>query len=244
MAGVFAVFVAAAAIAAPPTLNPQRLPQLPAQGLVHTTTAGVQLETLKGRPLGLLRGLRLSQVLGAHGGLLQSADGDQFFVIDPKARRLRRVDPFKGSAPKGCKFTDVGKHTRLYVCGPVLKTVTGKRVSVVARGPGPIGHWAWADLSPDEHVILGQWSAECESPEAFLIAGGMKRQFGTSSTTESLALGWLGSRRAVVQFPFGACGSGMGVPGVYVVPQSSKPQLLRPVSGRGATWTWGMWGGG
>jgi hypothetical protein len=242
MAGVFAVFVAAVAISTPPTLNPQRLPKLPAQGLVHTTNAGVELETLKGRSLGLLRGLRVSQALGAHGGLLQSADGDHFFVIDPKARRLRRVN--KRSAPKGCTFTDAGKRTRLYVCGPVLKTVTGKRVSVVARGPGPIGHWAWADLSPDEHVILGQWSAECESPEAFLIAGGMKRQFGASKTTESLALGWLSSRRAVVQFPLGVCGTGMGVPGVYVVPQSSKPQLLRAVSDRAATWTWGMWGGG
>jgi hypothetical protein len=241
MTGVLAVIAASAAIAAPPTLDPQHLPQLPARGLVHMTRTGVELETLRGRRIGLLRGLRLSQVLGAHGGLLQSADGARFFVIDLSARRLRRVYPLNRAAPKGCTFTDAGKRTRLFVCGLVLRAATGNRVRIVARGPGRIGHWAWADLSPDGRLILGQWSAECETPQAFLIAGGRKRQFGTSRSTESIALGWLG-RTAVIHFPLGVCGSGPTVPGIYAVPQSDRPQLLRAVPER-ASGAFGMWGG-
>jgi len=90
--GVLGVLAAAVALtAAPPTLNPQRLPQLPARGLVHMTAVGVELETLQGRRLGMLRGLRLAQQTGAHGGLLSNRRGDRFFAIDRMQRRLRRV---------------------------------------------------------------------------------------------------------------------------------------------------------
>jgi hypothetical protein len=69
--GVLGVFAAAAALAAPPTLDSQHLPPLPNRGLARDTKAGVELETMRGRPLGLLRGLNLAHRLGLHGALLQ-----------------------------------------------------------------------------------------------------------------------------------------------------------------------------
>ena len=53
------VLIATAALVAPatPTLEPQHLPTLPAQGLTLQLRTGVQLETMQGRPIGVPRGL-------------------------------------------------------------------------------------------------------------------------------------------------------------------------------------------
>src|SRR2546430_3141795 len=107
MGALLAVFAAANALSAPPMLDPQHLPRLPDRGLVHTTAAGVELETLQGRRLGLLRRLHVAQTLGAHGGLLQDRRGN-FFAIDRYERRVRRVYRMSVTAPSGCTFTDAG----------------------------------------------------------------------------------------------------------------------------------------
>jgi hypothetical protein len=56
MLGVFAVLASASALAAPPTLtlDPQALPELPVRGLVRETVAGIELQTMQGRPLGVI----------------------------------------------------------------------------------------------------------------------------------------------------------------------------------------------
>jgi hypothetical protein len=54
------VFAAAAALAAPPALDPAHLPQVPVRGLALERLAGVELQTMRGRPLGVLEGLDLA----------------------------------------------------------------------------------------------------------------------------------------------------------------------------------------
>jgi len=106
-----------------------------------------------------------------------------------------------------------------------------------------VGHWQSADLSSDEKAVLAQWSAECEIPVAFLVADGVMRPFGARTirdAPESVALGWLPNRNAVVHFPKGACGSTFRTPGIYAVPRTGKPSLLRRTPRFGS---FAMWGG-
>ena len=53
------VLIAAAAFAAPaaPTLDPQHLPALPTRGITLQLRTGVRLETMQGRPIGVLKAL-------------------------------------------------------------------------------------------------------------------------------------------------------------------------------------------
>ena len=83
--------------------------------------------------------------------------------------------------------------------------------------PTKVGHWAWAKVSPDGETILGQWSAECEVPIAYLIpvAGGPPRE--AVPATESKALGWTKDGRAIVEVLEGECGPSAPKPGFYLV---------------------------
>ena len=191
---------------------------LPERGFVLETSAGVQLQSVGGRPVGALPGMNLAsdQAVG-HKAVLRDRRG-RLFALD---RRGLRATPFR----RGCRTTDVD----LVVCARAIKGVTG--------APSKVGHWVWAERSPRGDAILAQWSGECEIPVAYLIEQGKLHAFGR----ESVALGWLAGGDAVVYFPNGPCaGSSQRVRGIYMAQTTNKLQLLLRAK-RFAQYL--MWGG-
>jgi hypothetical protein len=242
---VFAALAAAALLAATPVLDPAHLPPLPERGLIRQVRGGVVLETMRGRPLGLIRGFQLAIPAGTHGALLRKPTGG-LFGIDLFERRVRPVVPMP-TPFAGCRVADATPRRQLLVCGRHLDVVAlrpgAERQRRVVAGPRRGGgHWMWAQFSPDGKAILAQWSGECESPSAYLVAGGRVRPYGGSDAVESYALGWLPDGRAVVSFWSGICGAGIPTPGVYAVPLQGKPQLLRRFRGHPSPLL-AMWGG-
>jgi hypothetical protein len=240
MIGVLGVLAAAAALAGPP-LDPARLPSLPWRGLARETDAGVELQTLAGRPLGTLAGIDLAPDKAvSHSLVLRS--GRKLLTLDIEERRVRRFYEAPSTVPT-CRLTDARIHHELFVCGAAVRTVTygppGSRpaLRVVARAPGKIGHWVWAEFAPRGGGFLAQWSAECEVPVAYLFADGKRRAYGQ----ESAALGWLPSGEALINFPNGPCaGESKSVRGIYAGPRAGKPRLILRTA-RFAQYA--MWGG-
>jgi len=241
---VLAPLLAAVALAGTPVLNPQHLPRLPARGVAEWTQRGVVLQTLRGRALGLLPGLHLAEPRGTHGLLIQDRRG-RLFAVDRYARRVRPVSPMPARYA-GCRMADQTMRQELLICGRRLDVVLVRpggmpARQVVARARRGDGYWAWAEFSQTGTAILAQWLGECESPSAYLIVGRWIRPYGGSETIESVPLGWLPDGRAVISFWSGVCGAGIPKPGVYAVPRSGKPELLRRF-GRPAP-ALAMWGG-
>jgi hypothetical protein len=243
MTAVLGVLAAAAALAGPPALDPDQLPKLPQRGLARETVAGVELQTLRGRRLGLLTGFQLAPDKAvSHSLVLRSRRGPRLFTLDVYKRRVRRFFEGPSSVPT-CRLTDARLKRELFACGSTIRTVTygppGSRpqLRVVARAPAEIGHWVWAEFAPRGPAFLAQWSAECEVPVAYLVAGGKLRAYAE----ESVALGWLPSGDALVHFPNGPCAGGWRpVRGIYAVRGSGSPRLLLRTP-RFAQYA--MWGG-
>jgi len=248
MTAVLGVFAAAVAlIAGPPTLDPQHLPPLPNRGLARELKGGLELETMQGRPLGRLNGLHLAPDKDSGRGLLMRDRVGKLFAIDLFERRVRRVYE-RPQRVRGCRVTDARPGLHLLACGHAVKTAryepgaTKPTLRIVARAPGPVGHWVRAEFAPRGNVFLAQWSAECEVPIAFLVADGVMRPYGGRTirdAPESVALGWLPSGEAVVHFPKGACGGTFRTPGIYVVPRSAPPRLLLRTPRFASYWMWG-----
>jgi hypothetical protein len=243
------VLIAAAALAAPPVqLDPQHLPALPEQGLAMQLRAGVQLQTMQGRALGVLHGLALAPDKATGSGLILRDRQARLFVVDVGNRRVRRITE-RRSPVRGCRVTDRRVGLELLACGHTVKTARYRSaakptIRTVARAPGRVGHWERAELAPSGSAFLAQWSAECEVPVAFLVAGGVMRPYGGKAIRDapaSVALGWLRNGNALILFPNGACGGGFRRPGIYSVPRNGKPELLIPTPSRSASY-W-MWGG-
>jgi hypothetical protein len=242
-----AVIVAATALTAPPPLNPQHLPQLPSRGLARETSPGVELQTMRGRPLGVLRGLHLADDKDSGRGLLLRDRRGRLFVMDFCAHRVRRVFPIPPRVP-GCRLTDARVNLELLVCGRTVKTAlyrpSGAKpdLRVVARGPSPVGHWVRAEWAPRGKAFFAQWSAECEVPIAFLVANGVMHPYGGRTIRDapsSVALGWLPDGTAVIHFPNGACGGSFRTPGIYAVPRTGTPRLLLRTPRFDSYWMWG-----
>jgi hypothetical protein len=237
---VVPILAAAAGLAGGPTLDPEHLPALPPRGFARDLPVGVQLETMRGRPIGLLRGLRLAPDKAVSHNLLMRR-GRLLFTLDLRRRRVHRY--FEGSPPvPGCRLTDAVIRRELWACKRTVRMAVfgppGVRPSLrtVARAPGPIGHWVWAGFAPGGRAILAQWSAECEVPVAYLVAGWRMRPYGA----ESVALGWLPSGAAVIHFPNGPCAGSDRPRGIYAVPRSQEPRLILRTA-RFASYA--MWGG-
>ncbi len=226
---MFALLLAAIlATGSGPRLDPQRLPRLPDRGLIRQLNTGVGLETLHGRPLGWLPGFRFPD-RPTHGGLLQGQHGGEY-AMDFFQYRVRRVYSMNLPAPRGCRFTDARAMVQLFVCrnDHWLETRSASRTRVVARAPEH-GLWEWAEFAPRSGAILAQYSGECETPVAYLIAGGSQRPFVGSSlrnAPESFALGWLPGDRAVIHYDYGLCGAGLHRPGVYAVSLAGDRQFF------------------
>jgi hypothetical protein len=209
--------VALAVISAALALGP-----LPERGFALETNAGVQLQSLGGRPLATLRGLDLAQDQAvAHKAVFRDRRGRLFLLAGGSLRRT--------SLRRGCRTTDV----QLTVCPHTIASA-GR---VLARAPSKIGHWVWAERAPRSGAVLAQWSAECEVPVAYLLAHGEVHAFGG----ESVALGWLPTGEAVIEFPNGPCAGGWSAArGIYAAAGTSKMRLLLRTK-RFAQYL--MWGG-
>jgi hypothetical protein len=248
MTSVLGVLAAAAALAGPPALDREHLPRMPPRGLARETPAGVQLQTLRGRPLGLLPGLDLAPDRTVSHSLVMRSRAGRLFTLDLYERRVRRFFEGPSSVPT-CRLTDARLKRELFVCGSTVRTVTygppGSRpeLRVVARAPGKVGHWVWAGFAPRGPALLAQWSAECEVPVAFLVVDLVLRPYGgatMSDAPESTALGWLPNGNAIIHFPKGACGRSHRRPGIYSVPPRGAASMLLATP-RNALYA--MWGG-
>jgi hypothetical protein len=250
MTGVLGVFAAAAALAAPAPhpLDAQHLPSLPQRGLAHDTLAGVELQTMRGRALGILEGLDLAPDKAVAHGLLMRSPRGRLLILDLNERRIRRFYEAPSTVPT-CRLTDARIHRELFVCGSLIRMVvygppgSTRTLRVVARAPGQVGHWVWAEFAPSGPGFLAQWSAECEVPLAFVVSGSGMRPYGGNTirdAPESAALGWLPNGSAVIHFPKGACGRTLRRPGIYSVPRRGTPSLLLSTP-RNANYA--MWGG-
>ena len=208
---------------------------LPPQGLVTRAAAGVVLVDLRGHLVGHLDGFRLDE------------------VAEP-ARRPREVLLRKGSVSYAFGRSGVRRVTRLRGgwprtatgChpGPAPFTICGYPWSLRAR-PSTVylrgrkvlsrrdGYWRSVELSPNRKTLLLQWSGECESQTAYLArADGRGLR---PLATESIALGWTRSGRAVVDLPSGACAGAARRPGVYLLdPRTRRAAFV--YRGHGRLW--------
>jgi hypothetical protein len=246
MLGVVAVLASASALAAPPTLDLQHLPRLPERGLARAVPAGVELQTMRGQALGVLKRLHLAPDKATSSGLIMRNGRGDLFVIDLYERRVRRVYERPEPVP-GCRVTDARPGLQLLAYRSTIKTRTdGGRLRVVARAPGRIGHWERAAFAPHGNVFFAQWSAECEVPVAFLVVNGVMRPYGGRTIRDapsSMALGWLPDGSAVIHYPTGACGGSYRNPGVYAVPLRGKAQVLVRTPRTPRFQHYWMWGG-
>jgi hypothetical protein len=226
------VLAALAALAAP-SPDRQHLPSLPERGLALQTRTGVELESMQGRRLALLKGLFLAPEKATSHGLFLLDRRGRLFTLDLNAGRIRRAYE-QPSRFKGCRLTDARFRLELLVCGHTVKTALYRpgakpTLRVVARAPGRIGHWQRASFAPRGSAFFAQWSAECEVPVAFLVAAGRMRPYGGTTLRDapsSVALGWLPNGSVVVHFPQGACGGAFRTPGIYVIRRAGRTQLL------------------
>ncbi len=211
------------------------LPPLPARGLALETKAGVELQTMSGRPIATVPGLDLAPDKATSHGLVMRDRRGRLFVLDPDARRVRRAYE-RSRRFRGCRLSDVRAGFELHVCGQTIRTAaSGGAFTVDVLGPGRVGHWVWAEFAPRGNAVLAQWSGECEVPVAYLIANGRLRPYGR----ESVALGWLSDGAALIHFPKGPCGSSNHRRGIYSVPLRGRPRLILRTPRFAQYWMWG-----
>ena len=243
MTGALALLAAASTLAgAPPTLERDHLPVLPQRGLVRDLRNGVELQTMRGRPLGVLRGLSPAPDAATSRDLLMRDGRGSLYVLDRRARRVRQISDGPPTR-RPCRVTDRRAQVQLIVCKSTIRTRSaGGDVRVVVRAPRPIGHWERAAWSPRGTALFAQWSAECEVPIAFLVIKGKMRPFGGTTMNDapsSMALGWLPNGSAVVHFPKAACGGSYHRAGIYAVPRRGQPTLLVRTPRFEYYWMWG-----
>ena len=210
--------------------------QLPASGIAVTDGDAVVLLDYDGTVLGEVHSVLVTNGLGSGPGLstLLVRPGPSFEIGGPESVE----------AAAGCDTPAGGGGLRVMLCGGAEqlreRVVTvdplGVEDDLIEAAPGrqEMGHWRWALPSPDGRMVLAQWSGECEVPTAFFVpANGVEPRTVTGDeevggATESLGLGWAPDGRAAVQLLGGACGSGVDVPGVYLVdPANGERTLVR-----------------
>jgi len=197
---------------------------------------------MRGRALGVIKRLNLAPDKATSSGLLMRDRRGRLFALDLLERRVRRVFE-RPQLVSGCRVTDARPQLQLLACRSTIKTRTATgELRVVARSPGGIGHWERAAFAPRGPAFLAQWSAECEVPVAFLVAGGVMRPYGGRTIRDapsSMALGSLPSGSAVIHFPEAACSGTFRTPGVYAVPRHGKPTTLVRTPRFEHYWMWG-----
>jgi hypothetical protein len=162
-------------------------------------------------------------------------------ALDLRSRHFLEV-------PRGCWLASRLAVRWILLCGTanhgtllptsVEELVDGRRRRLTGPAEtaprGPAGYWVNVRVAPDRRRVLAQWSGECESPAAYLVARDEHRSRPVAGRRfESLALGWTPAGRAVVHFTEGVCGTGIhGGPGVYAIGRTGRPQLIVALTSR------------
>ena len=194
---------------------------------------------MRGYVLGHLDGFRLDEVAEParrpHEVLLRK--GSVSYALG--RRGLRHARRFLGGWPR----TASGCHPAplpFVICGSPY-SLRARPSTVYLRGRKVLGrrggYWRSAELSPDRRTLLLQWEGECEIPTAYLAHSdgtGLRPAVG-SEATESLALGWTRSGRAVLDLPHGACGASVRRPGIYLLDPRTRRALF-VYRGHGRLW--------
>lgn len=199
--------------------------------------------------------LRMRVQPDARGALFDISEGR-----DVVTTRGRAFDLRSGTSVRMPPLCFVGSGTRprwILLCGSrryqstsprTIEELADGRRRVIARPPGkqpapntpPVGHWAGVRVSPDGRMLLAQWSAECETPQAFVVArtGRSLVRIG-GAAEESIALGWTRDGLPVVYFPSGVCGGTYRLgAGVYAL-GPKKPRLIMKATPRLSVAMWG-----
>jgi hypothetical protein len=208
---------------------------LPPQGLAIRAAAGVVLVDGRGHVLRRLDGFRIDEVAEPTRRpcevLLRK--GSVSYALG--SRGVRPVSRLRGGWPR----TQTGCHpgpAPFVICGypwsrrarPSTIYLRGRKV-LSRKG----GYWRSVELSPDRKALLLQWSGECESQTAYLARADGSRL--RSVATESVALGWTWSGRAVVDLPKGACAPSARRPGTYLLdPRTRRASFV--YRGHGRLW--------
>ena len=199
---------------------------LPPQGLVVGRNRGVAFVALDGRVLTVIHGLTLANPTEAPGPILVRK-GHAWYALDRAGHALRRIGREEAAAMRTLDEPAID------LPAPASSMVDGE----------PAGHWRFALLSPSGDRILAQWSGECEVPTAFILtlqSGPPEPITGAGSdVTESFALGWTRGGRAIAVLPYGSCGTGVTVPGVYAFDGSGAASLITTVPSSGSARMWG-----
>lgn len=164
--------------------------------------------------------------------------------------RVARLVSDGVQAPAGCEGARAAGGVRVALCGrePQVRDRIDRidhlgRSTTVAGVVAGVGHWRGAMPSPDGRWVLGQWSAECEVPIAYLIPahGGAPVPVaeGDSGTLiESKGLGWTPDGRMVMSLPAGPCSSGGDPAGVYLIdPDTLERTLVRAGGAPALMWS-------
>ena len=217
-----------ATAASPSTRAPAsiELPWLPPQGVVVELNGGVAFVAMDGRVLATVHDLDLANPTEAPGPILLRKE-HAWFALDVGLHRLRRIGRVRADALRTLDDPAIDLPV------PATSIVNGE----------PAGHWRFAMLSPAGDRILAQWSGECEVPTAYVVTiqdGPPVPITGAGSEMlESFALGWTRGGRALAVLPFGACGSGAEVPGVYAFDASGIASLITTLPASGWARMWG-----
>jgi hypothetical protein len=199
---------------------------LPPEGVVVGRNGGIAFVTLDGRVLTVIHGLTLANPTEAPGPVLMRK-GHAWYALDRAGHALRRIGREVADAMRTLDEPAID------LPAPAASMVDGE----------PAGHWRFALLSPGGDRILAQWSGECEVPTAYVLtlqSGPPAPVTGPGSDgTESFALGWTRGGRAIAVLPYGSCGSGVAVPGVYAFDASGAASLITTVPPTGSARMWG-----
>jgi hypothetical protein len=208
---------------------------VPPQGLVTRAAAGVVLVDMRGHVLGHLDGFRLDEIAepARRPREVLLRKGNVSYAFGRSG--VRPVPRLRGGWPR----TVTGCHP-----GPAPFTICGYPWSRRAR-PSTIylpgrkvlgrrgGYWRSVQLSPNRKTLLLQWIGECEIPTAYLTRADGRGLRPIAS--ESIALGWTRSGRAVLDLPGGACAGSARRPGIYLLdPRSHRASFV--YRGHGRLW--------
>jgi hypothetical protein len=214
----------------PTTTLPDAAATWPASGIAVTENGRLVLLDYEGGLVAEAPTPVVDRLATADAGL------DTVVVVSATEFTLAPASAQGSESPPDCE-PPVGTELRITLCGGgathsrerVVRIDASGATTVLADKVGLVGHWRWALPSPDGRWVLAQWSAECESPQAYLIPadGSLPRLL----VDESTGVGWSPDGKAILRLRGGSCGEGSEQPGTYVVdPASGERTILRPES--------------
>jgi hypothetical protein len=209
------------------------LAQLPARGIAVDERGGVALVRLDGHVIDHLAGFDLYYEWTVPGEVILRTQG-AYYVLRTESHVLERLASGKAASALVPQFQDG--------VDPVAERYLD--LEKPDSAPDASGFWAYALRSPNETMLLGQWSGECEVPMAFFLS-----ETGTDprpvvggpeliDVPNSRALGWTAHAHAVVHVMDGACGL-RGRPGVYLIDPAGGTELVVRVPTSGGARMWG-----